>query len=195
MTSARAAVPTSRATGAHHGALLRVCVTGPESTGKSTLAARLAEAWATVAVPEASRLYAERVGRPLRERDVGPIAREHLRLANEGATEAMARGARLLVLDTDLVSTVVYARHYYRTVPAWVLRAERVRRADLYLLCDVDVPWVHDGVRDRPAGRRAMFAAFQDALARRHAPVAVIRGDWEERWRRAGEAVAALACV
>jgi NadR type nicotinamide-nucleotide adenylyltransferase len=165
--------------------LVRICVTGPESTGKTTLARRIAE-WAQVSwVPEAARLYAERHGPDLHASDVTPIAREHIALAD-------AAPGRVVVLDTDLLSTVVYARDYYGSVPAWILEAERERRADLYLLCDVDVPWLPDGVRDRPTDRAKMFVLFRQALARRGANVVRVRGDWERRWTIAREAVEGL---
>ena len=96
------------------------------------------------------------------------------------------------MLDTDLVSTMVYARHYYDAVPAWIRNAERARRADLYLLCDVDVPWVADGVRDRPTDREAMFDLFRRALARRRANVIVVHGEWDARWALARDAVASI---
>ena len=169
--------------------LLRVCVTGPESTGKTTLARRLAEHAGTEWVPESSRAYAERVGRPLRVSDVDPIAREHIARADEGAALERVCAARLLVLDTDLLSTVIYARHYYGACPRWIERAEHARRADLYLLCDIDVAWVDDGVRDRPSDRPAMFDLFARALARRTVPVVVIRGEWATRWNLATSAL------
>ena len=172
--------------------LVRICVTGPESTGKTTLARRLAESIGTEWVLEASRLYAERIGRPLLASDVSPIAHEHVTLAEEGAARAHERGTSALVLDTDLLSTVIYARHYYDAVPAWIEDAERARRADLYLLCDVDVPWIPDGVRDRPVDRAAMFERFRRALARRRANAIVVRGDWDERWKQARAALATL---
>jgi len=172
--------------------LTRVCVTGPESTGKTTLAQRLADATSTEWVPEASRVYAERKSAPLAAADVGPIAREHIALADAAAERVQQLGAALLVLDTDLLSTVVYARHYYGDAPSWVERAERERRADLYLLCNVDVPWVPDGIRDLPEGRHEMFAAFERALSRRHARYVRVSGDWEQRWRTACEAVRTL---
>ena len=173
--------------------LVRVCVTGPESTGKTTLARRLAERFHTEWVPEGSRVYAERIGRPLVAADVGPIAREHLMLADAAEELARRDGATLLVLDTDLLSTVVYARHYYGRSPRWVEREERARRASLYLLSEVDVPWLPDGIRDRPENREAMFASFREALERRKAKFVVVRGDWEARWQIAVDAVAALA--
>ena len=172
------------------GALRRVCVTGPESTGKTTLAQRLAGLAGTEWVAEASRIYAERKGGELLASDVAPIAREHIRLADAAAERARAGGKQLLVLDTDLLSTVLYARHYYRLVPDWVERHERARRADLYLLCDIDVPWIADGIRDRPANRDEMFALFRDAIVRRKAPFVLVHGSWDERGRIAERAVA-----
>jgi len=170
--------------------LRRVVVTGPESTGKTTLSRRLAETASAEWVPEASRVYAERKGGELFAADVAPIAREHIRLADAAAEKARSEGKQLLVMDTDLLSTVVYARHYYRMVPPWVERVERARRADLYLLCDVYVPWIPDGIRDRPSNRDEMFALFRDALVRRKAPFVLVRGDWDERWAIGSRAIA-----
>ena len=172
--------------------LVVVCVIGPESTGKTTLARHLAEWLDTEWVPEASRRYAVRKGSELLASDVSPIAHEHIELADGAVERAGERGATALVLDTDLISTVVYARHYYGAVPAWIVRAQRERRADLYLLCDVDVPWVPDGARDRPQNRAVMFDLFRRGLAARDARRVIIRGDWATRWERARDAVASL---
>lgn len=171
---------------------MRICLTGPECTGKTALAERLATWLDTAWVPEASRLYVERKQAPLTAADVGPIAREHIALAGAAEERARERGAAQLVFDTDLLSTVVYARHYYGAAPRWVEEAERERRAELYLLCDVDVPWIADGVRDRPEEREAMFDLFARALARRHARVVRVSGGWDERWVTAREAVRSL---
>ncbi|MFL5608374.1 MAG: AAA family ATPase [Gemmatimonadaceae bacterium] len=175
--------------------LVRVCVTGPESTGKTTLARRLAE-WAhTEWIPEASRVYAERVRRELRWSDVVPIAKEHVALAEAGDAMARADGSLAIILDTDLLSTVIYSRHYYAAVPRWVAHEERRRRADLYLLCNVDVPWVPDGVRDRPTDREQMFDRFERALQRRRCEAVTIGGGWDERWAIARTAVASRLAV
>ena len=100
---------------------------------------------------------ARRVGRRADRR--GPAARWSVRPSHDAA----ARQARLVVRDTDLVSTTVYARHYYGSCPAWIEAAARRRAGDLYLLLCPDVPWVPDGLqRDRPgdAERAAMHAAL-----------------------------------
>lgn len=172
--------------------LTRVCITGPESTGKTTLAARLAADLGTEWVAEASRGYAERKAGALTAADVVPIAREQIALDEHATAQAQARGAHLLVLDTDLLSTAIYARYYYGAVPPFVVREERARRADLYLLCDVDVPWMADGVRDRPNDRTELFGRFRDALRRRGANVTLITGGFDARWAAARRAIEAL---
>ena len=165
-------------------------MTGPESTGKTTLARRLGHSLGTEWVPEASRTYAERVARELIADDAEPIAREHIALADAAADRVRAGGGSVLVLDTDLLSTVVYARHYYGSSSQWLDDQARARQSDLYLLCDVDVAWIADGIRDRPDHRDAMFALFRDALAAYGASTVVVHGDWEARWRIAMSATA-----
>ena len=98
--------------------------------------------------------------------------------------------------DTDLVSTVGYARRYYGACPAWVEDAARARRADLYLLCDVDAPWSPDAVRDAaaaaPAERVRLRDAFAAVLTDFGCAVVWVRGTWDERERVAAAAVRAL---
>ena len=167
----------------------RVVTTGPESTGKTTLARALAVELGAALVPEAARLYAEELpvgGRQLTADDVAPIARLAISLSDA----AMARAPALIVLDTDLLSTVVYARHYYGSCPSWIAAEARARRADLYLLCDLDLPWMADPMRDRPTDREAMFGLFVNALEEFECDVTRVQGAGETRVHAAREAVA-----
>jgi NadR type nicotinamide-nucleotide adenylyltransferase len=170
----------------------RVVLTGSESTGKTTLAQRLAGHFGTVWTTEYAREHLARKqresGLPLDEGDVEPIARGQVALEDRQARKAN----RLLVLDTDLVSTVVYARHYYGRCPAWIERAARERRATLYLLLAPDVPWTPDPQRDRGDRRDEMHALFRDTLAEFRATVVEIGGDWPGRFRQAVSAIEPL---
>lgn len=156
----------------------RICLTGAECTGKSTLALLLAERFGGIVVPEFSRIYAERVARELTADDVEPIARGQLLAADSS-------GSALQFLDTDLISTVVYARHHYGHCPAWIVDEARKRKADLYLLLDIDVAWVPDGVRDAGARRETLHEDFIATLRAFEANVVTIAGGWEERLRQA----------
>lgn len=166
----------------------RVVLTGSECTGKTTLAADLARHYDAVWVPEYARSYAAGKDAPLDSGDVEPIAQGQI--AVQDAALLLAR--RLLLLDTDLLSTAVYARHYYGRCPDWVTQAVLARSADLYLLCDIDVPWIADPQRDRPREREQLQALFEEALRSRNFPVVPIRGDWRNRFDAARTAIDAL---
>ena len=165
----------------------RVVVTGSESTGKTTLAEQLAERFQTVWVPEFGRGYAAAQTGPLSPADIDPIARGQM-ASEEHGYRAAPRG--LAILDTDLLTTEVYADHYFGSCPAWVREAVRERLGHLYLLTEPDVPWVPDpGQRDRGDRRDEMHALFDEALRRQGARVVRIAGSWTERF---GTAVAAV---
>ena len=166
----------------------RVVITGSESTGKTWLAERLALRLDAVWSREFSREYALHKAAPLDASDVEPIARGQIALEDD----ALSRARGIAVLDTDLVSTVVYANHYYGHCPVWIAQAALARLGDLYLLCAIDVPWVADAARDRPHARAELHAAFAAQLETFGARVRVIGGKWEQRETSAIEAVEAL---
>lgn len=166
--------------------LRRICLTGAECTGKTTLAALLAERFGGIIVPEYSRAYAERVGRELTADDVEPIARGQL---------AEVPDTTLQVFDTDLVSTLVYARHHYGHCPQWIVDEARSRKAGLYLQLDIDVPWTADGIRDAGASRGQLHEEFAATLRELGANVVVISGDWEERRIQAISAIEAYTSL
>lgn len=140
-------------------------------------------------VPEFARDYALRVNRPLTLADVDPIAEGQLAFEERAAPLAVGR----IILDTDLISTVVYSQHYYGTVPPWITRAAAARMADLYILLDCDVPWTPDPARDpTPAARPALYEAFTRTLAEHRARVVRVGGGREERGRAAVRAVEGL---
>jgi NadR type nicotinamide-nucleotide adenylyltransferase len=170
----------------HVAKIARICLTGPECTGKSRLARRLATALGTVSVAEYAREYAEARGNRLSADDVEPIARGQMANEDRGADEATG----ILVLDTDLISTVVYARHYYGVCPVWIEEEARRRRADLYLLMDTDLEWKADSARDAAGdAREDLFDAFRSALEEFETEWEIVSGAWEDRWQRLLQAV------
>ncbi len=166
--------------------MTRVVVTGSECTGKTTLARALAEHYGTPWVPEYARQFVLEKGAAPVYRDVETIARGQIALEDSLAAEA----SHLLIQDTDLLSTVVYSRHYYGDCPGGVEDALRDRSADLYLLAGIDVPWVADGdQRDRADRREEMQSLFRRDLIERGLRFVEIRGSRDNRSRIAVGAI------
>jgi NadR type nicotinamide-nucleotide adenylyltransferase len=170
------------------GGVIRVVLTGSESTGKTTLAEQLARHYEADLVPEFVRAYAEQRGGIIEFSDHGPIARGQIALEDEH----IATAGRLLVQDTDLLSTVVYCNHYFGRCPPWIEEAAAARRPDLYLLCEIDLGWIADGVRDRGHMRDEMQQLFRDAVLASGVPTAIVTGVGRERFERAVDAIDAL---
>jgi NadR type nicotinamide-nucleotide adenylyltransferase len=166
----------------------RVCVFGPESTGKSTLAARLAEHFETTLVPEYARTLIEAQNGDLCFTDI-----EHVARGQRASEDSLARQAnRLLVCDTDLLTTTIWSDVLFGSCPQWIRDEACARPYDLTLLCDVDVPWVDDVVRYLPDERRSFFERCEEALRRHDRRYVVVRGDWDTRFEVARKAVARL---
>jgi len=165
-----------------------VCLHGPESTGKTTLASELAEHFGTVAVPEYGRLYCEIFGNDCDLEDLRAIRR-----GEDLLIEAARRKAKngLLILDTDAVMTAVWSEVLLGHRPDDLDRIDDP--ADLYLLCDIDVPFVADGVRYFPdqETRARMFAQTKTELERRKLPFVTITGSRYVRLKTAVDAIQA----
>lgn len=168
--------------------VIRVVLTGSESTGKTMLARQLADHYSAELAPEFVRDFATRKGASVEFADTDDIARGQIALEDEHG----ALAATLLIQDTDLLSTVVYSGHYYGRCPDWIRDAARDRLPDLYLLLEIDVPWIADEVRDREHHREEMQQLFRMAVASSGAPYEVIHGTWVERFQRARGAIDSL---
>jgi HTH-type transcriptional regulator, transcriptional repressor of NAD biosynthesis genes len=167
----------------------RVALLGPESSGKSVLAERLAAHYRTVFVEEYGRTYTERFGTDLTELDFAHIAGGQLYREDEMVKQAN----RVLFCDTDLLVTQNWSEVYFegRCQP-WILQMNHLRRYELFLLLAPDVPWHDDGVRGYAHTREWQFERLLAELVSRNLPHVVIQGDFADREAQAIRAIDAL---
>jgi NadR type nicotinamide-nucleotide adenylyltransferase len=140
---------------------LKIVITGPEATGKTTLAAQLAAHYRTVFVPEYAREYIEQLNRPYVFEDLEHIARRQIKEVEIFENQAN----RILFLDTYLIITKVWFDIVYKKCPFWVVEAIKRSDIDLFLLCQSDLPWTPDSVRENGGEmREKLFQIYKTEL-------------------------------
>jgi HTH-type transcriptional repressor of NAD biosynthesis genes len=153
----------------------KICFYGPESTGKSTLARKMAALYKTEFVPEVSREIIESNDFTIEDIIVIGKAQTERVLAKERIAN------RFLFCDTDLITTQIYSRQYLGVVPPVLYELEGMVKYDLYFLFDIDVPWVSDGLRDLGERRKEMYAIFKEELDKRNIRYITVSGTHAER--------------
>ncbi|NNM77122.1 AAA family ATPase [Sphingomonas sp. ID1715] len=162
-----------------------ICLHGPESTGKSTLGPRLAEALGGIYVEEFGRTWSEAKGLGFTMTDLVAIAKGHM----AATRDALNRRPPYVILDTDPLMTAVWADMLFGERDPWFDRFQET--ADFYLMFDIDLPWVPDGTRmfGTEELRRRFFELSRAELERRGLPYAMIVGHGEERFANAMKAI------
>lgn len=153
-----------------------ICLTGPESTGKTTLAQTLAQRFHARLVPEAARAYLGTKG-SYGPDDLLEIAR--LQLAAERRARAEHRG--LLICDTDLLVIGIWYREKYATLPEFLTEQLSKRSARGYLLPEPDIPWTPDPQRENPTDRWRLFDLYLAELDSSRFPYRIVRGQGDVR--------------
>lgn len=155
-----------------------ICLHGPELTGKSTMAPRLARHFGGVCIAEFGRTYCETFGTDLTMADLVVIAKAH----DAKTQAALAAGKQPVVLDTDPLMTEVWAEMLFGRVDPWF--QNWTATADMYLLYDIDLPWEDDGTRffGTSVRRKRFFELSRAILERRGVPWTMVSGAGDARW-------------
>lgn len=165
---------------------ISIVVTGPECTGKSTLTKALAKHFGEVCLDEFARDYIGGLTRPYTYADLVTIA-EHQAAALKNE---LSKAERVVFCDTHLEITLIWFMWVYRTCPDWVYHSLRVQPASLYLLCNTDLTWTPDAVRENGGETRQMlYYEYKHLLDQYQLPYAIISGEGEHRLQNALEAI------
>lgn len=166
----------------------KVVVVGPECTGKSELSEYLASVFKTVWVEEYARTYIDKLERPYHADDLPVIARGQV----AGEDELFPKANRLLVCDTDLYVIKIWSMFKYGYCDPWILDTIATRKYDLYLLTNIDIPWIADPQREHPDQRDALYRLYLDEMHHQSVPFVEVRGTREQRRKTAVDSINAL---
>lgn len=159
----------------------KIAIVGPESTGKSQLAQQLAQHFHEPWVPEMARPYLEKFGPNYSATDIETIARWQLAEEERLTPEAQ----QFLFCDTTLLVIKIWMEHAFGQCPDWILQSVKERHYDHYLLCDIDLPWEPDPLREHPHQRHYFAQKYRQELETLHAPYSLISGTGKDREKMA----------
>ena len=185
----------------------KVIAIGPESTGKSTLCTQLAAHYKTSWVPEFARRYLEENDGSYNYEDLLVIAKNQVAL--EQKFETMSESAltvdnthssfnnkqspsnTLLFIDTDMYVMKVWCEYVFNRCHNWILNQIVKQNYDLYLLCNVDLPWTKDNLREYPdlKIRNKLYRYYKDIMINQATPWIDISGTYDQRLKKAIESI------
>ena len=186
--------------------LKKIVVIGPESTGKSTLTQLLAQHYKTEWCAEYAREYLTTHGTAYTFEDLLTIAKGQVELEDycellvvssqksETNSPLTTHNSQLLFIDTDMYVMKVWCEYVFGKCHPYIYEQIAQRKYDLYLLCNIDLPWVRDELREYPdeGPRKELYGIYKEILQNQPVPWVDISGNYDERLEKAIAAVDAL---
>jgi len=168
-------------------AIKKFVIIGPESTGKSTLCAQLASHYGTSWVPEYAREYLEINGTEYNFDILLVIAKGQIELENSAMLQTKKSLCNKIFIDTDMYVMKVWCEYVFHKCHNWILNQIAERHYDGYLLCNIDLPWVKDELREYPdmETRNKLYHFYKDLLVNQSVPWIDISGTYDERIKKA----------
>ena len=166
--------------------MYKIAILGPESTGKSELAKALATYYKGEWVPEYAREYVEKLGRKYTYDDVCHIAATQLKEIDLFKNKTQYD---FVFFDTELIITKIWFEYSFGEVPQFLTNAMEKPVFDFYLLCDYDLEWIPDPVREHGDDRAYFFNLYKAEIEKTQRPFAIVSGTGEDRVLNAIKAI------
>ena len=163
--------------------MIRIAVTGPESSGKSDLAKALAEHYKTTYAPEYAREYLNKNGPEYSFEDLDEICRGQI--AEE--EKAMATAKVICFFDTDMLVLKIWSKYRFGRVSNFTKQSVLLRKYDHHLLCKPDLPWSPDPLREspEPREREILFDLYENELKSDGCSYSIVEGQGDARLKSA----------
>lgn len=180
--------------------IIKIVVTGPESSGKTVLAEALAEKLRAAWVPEFARYYVAHLGRPYVQQDLATIyTGQHIwenwyfEKTKSILLDKQRPNLPTLICDTDWTVLRIWEKYGYKT-PSVLPQPGAWESAEntFYLLCSPDFPWQPDPLREHPEERGQLFELYQELLLDRQLPHLVLKGQHNDRLQMAVSEISKL---
>lgn len=158
---------------------LKIAITGPESSGKTTIAKLLAEELNACYIPEFAREYLENLDRNYAIKDLDEIAQGQVDRWKDAPKD------KSLICDTELIVVRIWSEFKYSKVSDKILELLDKQRFDIYFLCKPDIPWEPDVLRESPDDRELLFELYVKELSYRNLPFTILSGTLDKRMKDA----------
>ena len=165
--------------------MIKIVLTGPESTGKSTLAKLLADYFEASVVPEFARYFINNLDREYVESDLLEIAKGQLDYEQHQSLITDA----ILICDTDLLTIKIWSEYKYGRCDPQILKWIKEQHYDHYLLCGTDAEWQSDPQRENPEQRNELYEIYKKQLNFYKKQFTEIAGNEEQRFQKASELI------
>ena len=167
--------------------MVKIAITGPESSGKTSLAEALSKHYSINYVPEFARDYLTQKNGVYTFEDLSYIAKKQFESVSN-----INPAAQLLISDTEILVLKIWSLVKYGKVAQDVLNYLQQQNFDLYLLCKPDIPWEFDPLREHPKMREELFETYKNELVTQNLPYIIIEGNEVERLKTATIAIHSL---
>lgn len=165
---------------------LRIAITGPESSGKTSFAQQLALLINGTFIPEYAREYLLNLNRVYNQTDLDNIAKGQLKLWEENRHEP------IVICDTEMLVMHIWSEVSYKNTSSTILQLLDNQQFDHYFLCSPDIPWEEDPLREHPEMRDELFEYYLQKLIERNVPFTILQGSMENRTVAALKAISHL---